>query len=326
MAKSLSQDDPKFLPTEMGVTEYKLRQLRKKYDPSNLPTVVEKGDAGYQQAHRMAMDIMRVRTGIEDKRKELKRDALDWGKKVDNEAKRLTAMVQEIEAPWRKLKDDADAEAERIEREAHEAEAKAMALIEAKVRTLMVAAEGLLNADSAFIEKRLEKVKAEVITEDEYGSLYDAAVMYHTKAVKDLEEALQTRIDHEAARMKWEQEQDQLKRERLAIARERAEMEAEMRKREIMEERRHGPVPTPTTDPGCDSDTRDSSDISPDNVEQVQEATLMEVTSPKDDFHLWWDQVGCHLALTKTTQELAEAAWFAGKHVPTACEPVKQNG
>lgn len=322
MAKSLSQDDPKFLPTEMGVTEHKLRQLRKKYDPKNLPTVVEKGDAGYQQAHSMAMDIMRVRTGIESKRKELKRDALDWGKKVDGEAKRLTGLVEEIEAPWRKLKDDADAEAERIEREAREAEDRAIALIESKVRTLMVAAEGLLNADSAFIEKRLKRIKAEVITEDEYGSLYDAAAMYHTKAVKDLEEALQTRIDHEAARVKWQQEQDQLKRERLAIARERAEMEAERR----ADQQRNAVVPTPTTDPSRDSDTRDSGDIAPDNVEQAQEATLMEVTTPKDDFHLWWDQVGSHLALTKNAQELAEAAWYAGKHVPTACEPVKQNG
>jgi hypothetical protein len=43
--------------------------------------------------------VTKWRTGIEKKRKELKRVALDYGKSVDSEAARLTKMVEDIEEP-----------------------------------------------------------------------------------------------------------------------------------------------------------------------------------------------------------------------------------
>ena len=69
-----------------------------------------------------------ARVGIEKTRVDLKRDALEFGRKVDAEAKRLTSAIEDIESPLKAAKKEVDEaeerkrkakeEAERIEREA----------------------------------------------------------------------------------------------------------------------------------------------------------------------------------------------------------------
>ena len=194
----IAQDDPKFLPTKMGVTDYKIRKLREEYDPANLPAQVVKGDDAYQQVHNKVMAITKIRTGVEKVRKELKADALEWGRTVDGEAKRLTALVEEIEAPWKQVKQDADEAQAKAEEEARQGEQRRVAAIEEKVVGLQHAAEGLLNANSESILKRLEKVRGVVITEDDYEEFYDAAVHHHQIAIEALTSAHAAKVAAEA--------------------------------------------------------------------------------------------------------------------------------
>jgi len=64
-----------------------------------------RADVDYD-ATRLALGrIVKLRTGVEKRRKELKEDALKWGRKVDSEAKRLTGLLEEIETPLRDSKD-----------------------------------------------------------------------------------------------------------------------------------------------------------------------------------------------------------------------------
>ena len=79
---------------------------------------------GYQ-AVKEARSIMRkLRTGVEDKRKELKADSLKIGAGIDGEAKRLTMLIVEVEDPLKdkleKIGTEIQAEKDRIEKEAEE--------------------------------------------------------------------------------------------------------------------------------------------------------------------------------------------------------------
>jgi len=82
----LDQADPNFLPVQYNMTEAAIKQLRKDYDPALIPDTEQKGDEGYLVVHEKVMSITKVRTAIEKKRKELKRDAGGWGRVGDCKA------------------------------------------------------------------------------------------------------------------------------------------------------------------------------------------------------------------------------------------------
>lgn len=78
-------------------------------------TIVSINDKeGYKITSAALSKVKKIRTSIESKRKELKAVALEYGKAVDGEAKRLTALVEPIEA---ELKTKVDAIDKAIEQE-----------------------------------------------------------------------------------------------------------------------------------------------------------------------------------------------------------------
>ena len=99
-AAELTHADPEFLPVQYDMTAARIKQLTKAYSPKSIPKASAKGDDGYLVIHEKVMAIIKVRTSIDKVRKSLKADALTWSKKVDGEARRLTAIV---EALWRML-------------------------------------------------------------------------------------------------------------------------------------------------------------------------------------------------------------------------------
>lgn len=55
--------------------------------------------AGLEAVHEARMEVRGIRVQVEKKRKELKKDALEYGRQVDGEAKRITALLLAIEEP-----------------------------------------------------------------------------------------------------------------------------------------------------------------------------------------------------------------------------------
>lgn len=108
---------------------------------------------GYEQGKTCIQQCTKLRSAIEAKRKALKEPALEWGRKVDAEAKALVGLVEELEAPLkeRKLLVDREEEARRREAERAEREANERAAQEA------AAERAKLEAERA----RLEQLKAE---------------------------------------------------------------------------------------------------------------------------------------------------------------------
>lgn len=82
-------------------------------------------------------ELTSIRSGIEKKRKELKADALEWGKKVDAEAKRATAIIEEIEAPFIKVKKEWNDEQERIKAEEAKKERERVEAIRGRIQDII---------------------------------------------------------------------------------------------------------------------------------------------------------------------------------------------
>lgn len=63
---------------------------------------------GYEQVKAGLKEVASVRIGVDKSRMELKRPHLDFGKKVDEEAKRITAQLIQIEQPLKQEKQKVD--------------------------------------------------------------------------------------------------------------------------------------------------------------------------------------------------------------------------
>lgn len=206
----LDQSDPNFLPMQYNLTEAAIAKLKEDYDPALIPDTEQKGDEGYLIVHEKAMAIVKVRTAIEAKRKELKADALSWGRLVDSKAKELTEIIEAIEEPWKKIKTDLDEKEAREAEEARQRELEAMKVIEEKVEQLKSATNDLVGKDVATLKERLATLSAVVIDES-YGEYVEAAQFHKDTALTTLDSAI-------AERETFEEQQAQLKASQDALA------------------------------------------------------------------------------------------------------------
>lgn len=180
---------------------------------------------GFKEVHEARMVVKNKRVEVEKVRKALKADALEYGRMVDAEAKRITALLEPIELHLQRLEDAYNAEKERIKNAARlkaEAEAKAKADAEEAAR----------RAEQERIRKEQEAESSRLRVEREKIEAERAAIEAERRAAQekiDAErreiEAEQKRLaDIEAARVRAE-EMERAKAE----AAERAKRETEER-------------------------------------------------------------------------------------------------
>lgn len=146
-AKSKVVEELVHPPIEYGVSDAAIGELRDKY--SGL-LIVTKDD--YKEVSVAIREVVTLRTGVEKMRKELKAGALEWGRNVDAEAKRITALLTDIEMPLKELKAEVD---ERKEREKAEAAAKEEARIsshKANLTAIQRISGSLLDASPSEVE------------------------------------------------------------------------------------------------------------------------------------------------------------------------------
>jgi len=199
----------KFSATEVdyGVAETTISDLKSRYSGLTI-----RSNADYEKVRLAIADVRAIRVGVEKSRKELKADALEFGRRVDAEAKRVTALLEEVETPLlvEKLRVDRERAAQRERKEA-EARAKAEAEI----------AEA----------KRLEEER--IATEQAKREAELAAERERLVAERAALEASQRELD--AARLEFERarqaELDRANAERAKVQAEREELERAERER-----------------------------------------------------------------------------------------------
>jgi hypothetical protein len=173
---------------------------------------------GFERVRRARLDLKKVRCEIEKKRKELKADAVEFGRRVDAAAKELTALVEPTEILLTNRQDE-------VERE-----------IAAIAARKLQARKDRLTEAGAIVFPGIDK-----IADDEFEELVAAAQLAHQKRQQQEAEAAQAR----------KLEEERLAKEREELARQRREQEAEQirvqseldRQRKQLELNRAVPLP-----------------------------------------------------------------------------------
>lgn len=149
---------------ELGVAEEVIAGLR-----GRLAGLTADTHQDYVMVKSAISEVRSYRTGVEKARKALKASALDWGRKVDAEARRVTDLLLEIETPLRKEKARIDDQAERLRKEKEEAErlaSEAKERVEREAREAEEAAKREAErkereAEMARMEEERKALKAE---------------------------------------------------------------------------------------------------------------------------------------------------------------------
>lgn len=196
---------------EYSRTEAALASLRERYAGAKFDLTTTAGDKAARAAR---LDLVTLRTGLEKKRKELKAPAVEFGKKIDDEAKRITAEIVALEDPIdAQIKaDETRRENERLERERIAAERAAgfRAKIEA-IRACVTKAQGLTSERIGNGIAQIEAIVTDETTWAEFAEEAAQAKSSTLAAMLNLRDQAKTRED-EAARL----EAQRIENERIA--------------------------------------------------------------------------------------------------------------
>ena len=160
-----------------NLADAKIAEIKSKFLP--LKVKDSKDQINYDLCKSSHQEVRTIRLGIEDTRKRLKASSLEFGRKVDAEARRLTKEIVEIEEHLlaqrkvvedeqkriedeRRAKIEAEEEAERLEEEERqEAEKKAEEERLEKIRQEQEANQKALDAKQAELDAKEAKIKAD---------------------------------------------------------------------------------------------------------------------------------------------------------------------
>lgn len=187
------------------VTKADIRKKGKEYAALTFDT-----PANYEQGRRAIAVLRETRVAIEAKRKDLKAESLEYGRRVDSVASELTDLILEFEEPLKAKKKAVDDEKARIKAEK---EAEEKRLLEEQVRAEREAEEARLKA-----EREAEEARVRAEREAEQAKLAaERAALEAERA-----ELQRLRDEAEAARREAE-EAARVERDRIAAEQERVE-------------------------------------------------------------------------------------------------------
>jgi hypothetical protein len=190
---------PKEIPIRFNVSDAKISELR-----SALTGLTATTKEGYEQVTKGIAVCRTLRGGVESCRKDLKKHALEYGRKVDAEAARLVSELEAIEQPLKLEKSKVD---EAKEAEKRKIEQAKQAALEVRIQKLMA------------VECVPHSLIVEAWSDEQFATELEVATKaYESKKAKEAEQAA------EAARIAAEQA-EALRIEQEKLAAERDELE-----------------------------------------------------------------------------------------------------
>ena len=198
---SLSTDD--IIQNEIrkySVADAVIAEYKNKFKGLKIKGIEDK--QGYKAVKEARSIMMKYRTGVENKRKELKADSLKIGAGIDGEAKRLTSLILEVEEPLKDKLEKIDAE---IQAEKDKAEKEAEEKLKVRVKELE---EVGLKFDGSFYSIG-ENISVDIVTIKDFSDEVFAEFKIRVSAENDkIVEAEKIRNLHnsrmEALREVWQ--------------------------------------------------------------------------------------------------------------------------
>jgi DNA repair exonuclease SbcCD ATPase subunit len=206
---AITLPDPKLL-VQFGVADGTIAELSEQYMPLRVEGLSD--SKGLAAVHAARMHVKGLRVDVEKKRKQLKADAIEYGRIVDGEAKRITALLAPIEDHLQSQEQIVLDEKARLKREEEERRAAAL-----QARMDQLAEVGSYPAGTVI----------ESMTEERFLQfLGESRAQHEARKREEAAEAERQRAERE----KLEAEQRRLEEERRKLDAERAEIEAEKRR------------------------------------------------------------------------------------------------
>ncbi len=219
---------------EYNVTDAAIAEMKSLY--MGLKVLSLDDDEGFKAVHSARMIVKGKRIEVEKRRKELKADALEWGKKVDVRAKQIFSLLEPIENHLISEEEKITKEKERLK---SEEEAKNRAKIEARINDLLK-----YGVVKPFME-------VATMPDGEYDTLFAFAKTTHEAEQKRIADekasmeaerlALQKIREEEAARLEIQRKEQEIERLRLDAIRkeqEEATRKIEAEKKALEDEKR----------------------------------------------------------------------------------------
>ncbi|WP_171020174.1 DUF1351 domain-containing protein [Hydrogenophaga sp. 2FB] len=209
-------------------TEAALAALREKYTGATFDMTTTKGD---KEARAARLELTTLRTGLEKRRKEFKAPALEFGKKIDAEAARITAEIEALEQPIdaQIRADETRRAAEKAERERIEAERVAVHQNRlAVIRACVGKAQGLPSARIAVGIEQVERMVTDAATWEEFAGEAATAQAETLAAMRSMFDAAKAREDEEARVELQRVENERIAAENRAQAERLAEAQREL--------------------------------------------------------------------------------------------------
>ena len=196
------------------VADNVIEQLRDRYLPLRVNGIDDK--AGLKAVHDARMQVRSLRVDVDKARKEMKADALAWGRKVDTEAKRLTSLLEPIEEHLTREEETVKAEIERVKR----------SRIDARINALLaVSLPGTMPPEKmidGWSDEEFE-ISLKVATREHEKRVEEERIRQEREAAEKAE--LERLRAEEQARLKAEAERQAM--ERAELDRQRAELAAQ---------------------------------------------------------------------------------------------------
>lgn len=220
----LPTDIQKFNVTDATIAEYKT-----KFMPLTVKGLEDK--EGLKAVHDARMVIVKKRTEVERVRKELKADALEYGRQVDGEAKRITTLLEPIESHLSAEEQKIEDEKAKIKAEAEQRETER---INARIEKLI--AHGMnYNGTDYFLPGRIFDAfiitpsEIKISTDAEFDLFLDTLRIHNDKIKAEKAEQLrleqEEKIRLEKIALEQKIEQDRLDK----IAKEQADQAAKIK-------------------------------------------------------------------------------------------------
>ncbi|MGO1069289.1 hypothetical protein [Lysobacter sp. CA199] len=218
-------------PTTTAIVEYSqteaaLAELRQQLADATFDVTTP---AGMKEARDSRFALVKLRSALEDKRKELKAPLLDRGRVLDAEAKRITAAVLELEQPI----DDKIKEQERIldaaREEAARRERERLAELQRRIESLRDRALEYMSAPSSVVAEAIAELESKPLDAEAFGVHLPDAVAARNSSLAKLREILDAARTNEriAAELRAQREEQEQRRqaEDKRLADERAELD-----------------------------------------------------------------------------------------------------
>lgn len=224
---------------EYSKTAAALAQLRERYQGVVYDVTTT---AGMKTAKEARAEVRTIRVALENLRKELKAPALERSRLIDDEAKRITAALLEIEEPI-DTQIKAEEERKKAEKAAKEAEERArVATILERIASIRNRPAEFIGKTSAEMRERADFLERFVITDEEFAEFTEDAEKARWESVNRLKYMAEEQMEREkeaerlaAERAELERlraEQERLETERKRLDAERERLDAERRAEE----------------------------------------------------------------------------------------------